>query len=136
MSHAPSPPRSASAAPSPAAPDPGARPARRHAGDQAVHGGTGLVTGASSGIGAAVVRRLAAEGGWRLVLNGRDATRLARVADRASATAFPADLTRPGGGRQLAEFALDRLGRVDLLVACAGIGWAGDFRTMPPSAID
>jgi short-subunit dehydrogenase len=135
MSHAPSPPRSASA-PSPAAPDPGARPARRHAGDQAVHGGTGLVTGASSGIGAAVVRRLAAEGGWRLVLNGRDATRLARVADRASATAFPSDLTRPGGGRQLAEFALDRLGRVDLLVACAGIGWAGDFRTMPPSAID
>jgi short-subunit dehydrogenase len=94
------------------------------------------VTGASSGIGAAVARRLAAEGGWRLVLNGRDATRLAQVADRAAATGYAADLTRPGAGRQLAEFALERMGRVDLLVACAGIGWAGEFSSMPPGAID
>jgi short-subunit dehydrogenase len=117
-------------------PTPVAGPARRPVGDKAVRGGTALVTGASSGIGAAVARRLAAAGDWRLVLSGRDASRLARVADRTSGTAFPADLARPGVGRQLAEFAVERLGGVDVLVACAGIGWAGDFSTMPPPAID
>jgi short-subunit dehydrogenase len=98
--------------------------------------GAALVTGASSGIGAAVARRLAAQGDWQLVLNGRDRTRLERVAADTSAAAFPADLTRPGADRQLAEFALDSMGRVDLLVTSAGIGWAGEFSAMPPSAID
>jgi short-subunit dehydrogenase len=111
-------------------------PTGKPTGDQAVHRGTALVTGASSGIGAAIARRLAAEGGWRLVVNGRDAPRLARVAVQASATAFPTDHTLPGSHRQLAEFALGHLGRVDLLVACAGIGWAGDFCRMPTAAID
>ncbi|WP_037891358.1 SDR family NAD(P)-dependent oxidoreductase [Streptomyces viridochromogenes] len=99
------------------------------------HPNTALVTGASSGIGAAVARRLAAEG-WRLVLNGRDRARLHHVAEQAGASAFPADLTQPGAEQQLTRFALDHAGRVDLLVAGAGIGWAGDFSTMPPSAIE
>src|SRR5690606_35450351 len=94
-----------------------------------------LVTGASSGIGAAVARRLSARG-WRLVLNGRDGERLVRVARAASAAVFPADLTRPGAEYRLTRFALEHAGRVDLLVAGAGIGWAGDFRTMPPSALE
>ncbi|GHD25008.1 SDR family NAD(P)-dependent oxidoreductase [Streptomyces galbus] len=98
--------------------------------------GTALITGASSGIGAAVVRRLAADGGWRLVLSGRDETRLARIADQASGTAFAADLTRPGAGARLTRCALERTGRVDLLVAGAGIGWAGGFGTMPAAALD
>ncbi|MFE2585113.1 SDR family NAD(P)-dependent oxidoreductase [Streptomyces sp. NPDC059378] len=98
--------------------------------------GSALVTGASSGIGAAVARRLAAEGGWRMVLNGRDPTRLNRVAAQASAVAFPADLTRPHTDRLLCDFVLDQVGRPDLLVACAGVGWAGDFTTMPSSAIE
>ncbi|MGV9253850.1 SDR family NAD(P)-dependent oxidoreductase [Streptomyces sp. NPDC003697] len=97
---------------------------------------TALVTGASSGIGAAVARRLAAEDDWRLVLSGRDERRLRQVAGQAPALTFSADLTRPGGGRELTEFALDHAGRVDLLVAGAGVGWAGDFSRMPPSAVD
>lgn len=94
-----------------------------------------LVTGASSGIGAAVARRLSAQG-WCLVLNGRDEERLLRVAQAAPAAVFPADLTRPGAENRLTRFALEHAGRVDLLVAGAGIGWAGDFRTMPPSALE
>ncbi|MFF0964679.1 SDR family NAD(P)-dependent oxidoreductase [Streptomyces sp. NPDC003703] len=99
-------------------------------------GGGALVTGASSGIGAAVARRLAAEGGWRMVLNGRDRTRLEEVARGTSALAYAADLSGPGAERRLAQFALDRVGGVDLLVAGAGIGWAGPFSTMPQPAID
>jgi short-subunit dehydrogenase len=109
---------------------------RHRAADGAVTGGCALVTGASSGIGAAVARRLAAQGGWRLVLNGRDRARLEEVAHGTSAVVYPADLSRPGAERRLAEFALDSVGRVDLLVAGAGIGWAGPFSTMPQPAID
>ncbi|GGV14524.1 oxidoreductase [Streptomyces filipinensis] len=97
---------------------------------------TALVTGASSGIGAVVARRLAAEGGWRLVLNGRDATRLEQVAAQAGALALPADLTRPGADRLLTDLVLDHAGRLDLLVASAGVGWAGDFTGMPHARID
>ncbi|MFF6998894.1 SDR family NAD(P)-dependent oxidoreductase [Streptomyces sp. NPDC008313] len=98
--------------------------------------GVALVTGASSGIGAAVARRLAAEDNWRLVLNGRDRGRLERVAADTSAAVFPADLTRPGSGRRLAEYVREAVGPVDLLVAGAGVGWAGPFGSMPASAID
>jgi short-subunit dehydrogenase len=96
---------------------------------------TAVVTGASSGIGAAVARRLSAEG-WDLVLNGRDAARLREVARRTGASPFPADLTTPGAEKRLTGFALEQAGRVDLLVAGAGIGWAGDFVTMPASALE
>ncbi|MFJ8187657.1 SDR family NAD(P)-dependent oxidoreductase [Streptomyces sp. NPDC096105] len=109
--------------------------ARERPGAAAQRPGTALVTGASSGIGAAVARRLSAEG-WRLVLNGRDARRLAETAARASAAVFPEDLTRPAAERRLTRFALDAVGRLDLLVACAGVGWAGDFTAMSRRAFD
>ncbi|MFG5718048.1 SDR family NAD(P)-dependent oxidoreductase [Streptomyces murinus] len=135
MSHAPSPAgpsnRAQPVTESGPAADPGARPA-----DQRAPRSTALVTGASSGIGAAVARRLAADGDWRLVLNGRDLTRLEQVAAGMSALTVAADLSRPGADRRVTEAALDHLGRVDLLVAGAGVGWAGDFTGMPRARID
>ncbi|MFB8759287.1 SDR family NAD(P)-dependent oxidoreductase [Streptomyces nigra] len=96
---------------------------------------TAVVTGASSGIGAAVSRRLSAEG-WSLVLSGRDAARLCDVAGRGRTPCFQADLTAPGAAERLTGFALDQVGHMDLLVAGAGVGWAGEFATMPVSTLE
>ncbi|MEU7886664.1 SDR family NAD(P)-dependent oxidoreductase [Microbispora bryophytorum] len=83
-----------------------------------------LVTGASSGIGAATALELSARGA-RLVLSGRDQEALAGVAARTGGQVVPADLSDPS-----ADLAV-RAGPVDVLVACAGEGWSGPLARMP-----
>jgi NADP-dependent 3-hydroxy acid dehydrogenase YdfG len=84
-----------------------------------------LITGASSGIGAATARR-AAEAGYRLVLGARREDRLRELASELGgaerAIAVPCDVTEWDDDRALAQAALDSFGRIDAVFANAGFG--------------
>ncbi len=80
-----------------------------------------LVTGASAGLGARFARVLS-EAGAQVVLVARRADRLSELADELDgALAVPADLADPDQRTALVEAALERFGRVDVLVNNAGI---------------
>ena len=79
-----------------------------------------LVTGSSSGIGAEVARRLAADG-CSVVVNSRSSVEAGRaVADEVGGTYLQADLGEPEAARRLVEQVLDLHGRLDVLVNNAG----------------
>jgi NADP-dependent 3-hydroxy acid dehydrogenase YdfG len=90
-------------------------------------GRTAVVTGASSGIGAATAVRLAAEG-FDVVLGARRVDRLEEVAARTGGRALPLDVTDPDS---VAAFAA-ALDRVDVLVNNAG----GAFDAAPVAEAD
>lgn len=98
-------------------------------------GAVALVTGGSSGIGAATAQALAAAGA-RLLIAGRDAARLDAVAAQTGGVALQADLAAADGPQALAAAALRQSGRVDLLVSNAGIGWAGPLASLTAAKID
>ncbi|GAA1494909.1 SDR family NAD(P)-dependent oxidoreductase [Curtobacterium herbarum] len=84
-----------------------------------------LVTGASSGIGRATALRLAAAG-HPVVLGARRTDRLDTLVAEievagGQALAVPLDVTDAASARQFAEAALARFGRIDVLVANAGV---------------
>ena len=83
-----------------------------------------VVSGAGSGIGAAVAHALAGDGGG-VVLAGRGAGALASVAERGAGPPavldpIPADVTDKASVRALFDRTLQRHGRVDLLFNNAG----------------
>jgi NADP-dependent 3-hydroxy acid dehydrogenase YdfG len=93
--------------------------------DLALDGAVALVTGASSGIGAATASRLALEGA-AVALVARRADRLDQVAADISgrggcAVPIEADITHPDRAEEVVQRTLDRLGRLDVLVNNAGV---------------
>lgn len=93
--------------------------------DTGTGAGVVAITGASSGIGAATARLLAARGA-RVVLGARREEVLARMVSEVAAggggaAARAVDVTRADDLRGLVGLAVERFGRLDALVACAGI---------------
>lgn len=105
--------------------------------DAALNGRRIVVTGASSGIGAATARACAAAGA-RVAAIARRAERLRTLADEAGIVPVPADLTDAGAARAAIAAAADRLDGLDGVVNNAGIsrpspvadGRSQDWRAM------
>lgn len=89
-----------------------------------------LVTGSTSGIGAAAARRFGAAGG-RVVISGRHGERGNAVVDEITAAGgdahfIAADLGESSACDRLVAAAVERLGRLDVLVNAAGVIFRAD----------
>lgn len=94
-----------------------------------LNGRTAVVTGAGRGIGAAVARGLA-NAGARVALAARTRDQLEQVAAELGSGGQPAlaltcDVSDENSVAAMARNAQQHLGRVDILVANAGIGYSG-----------
>jgi NADP-dependent 3-hydroxy acid dehydrogenase YdfG len=93
-----------------------------------------LITGASTGIGAATARR-AVEAGYAVVLAARSADKLEELVQELgedNALAVPTDVTDFAAQEQLVKAAVDRFGRLDVAFANAGFGAARGFLEETP----
>ena len=90
-----------------------------------------LITGASSGIGAATARQ-AAEAGYRLVLAARSTDKVSALGGDARAIAVTCDVTDFAQQEAMVQSGLDAFGRLDVAFANAGFGAARGFLNETP----
>jgi 3-oxoacyl-[acyl-carrier protein] reductase len=100
-----------------------------------------LVTGASRGIGAAIARRLAADGADVAVTYEKSADKAEALADELralgrKAVAIQADAGSTAGAKAAIDGAVAGLGGIDILVNNAGVARMGDFADQPIEDID
>lgn len=103
-------------------------------GREQVNNKVAIVTGAAAGIGKACVARFA-DAGMRIVLSDIDPARLEATAEAIAASgaelmAFPADVSAPTDCDALAAVTMERWGRIDVLVANAGVQVGGSLLDM------
>ncbi|WP_209445609.1 SDR family NAD(P)-dependent oxidoreductase [Streptomyces roseochromogenus] len=104
-------------------------------------GKAAVVTGGSRGIGAAVARRLAAEGasvaiGYRGNQEAADALVAELTSNGGRAIAVQADVADPHQTGALMERAVDEFGRLDVLASCAGIEHFDALEKITPADFD
>ena len=85
-----------------------------------------LITGASTGIGAATARH-AAEAGYRCVLAARSIDKLEALANEVGGIAVRCDVSEWEDQQALVQRTLDEYGRIDIAFANAGFGGARGF---------
>jgi NAD(P)-dependent dehydrogenase (short-subunit alcohol dehydrogenase family) len=96
-----------------------------------LEGKVAVVTGASRGVGAGIARALAREGA-SLGLVSRSGDDLGI----AGAVAGPADVRRPEDVERVVGETVERFGRLDIVVANAGVGAYGPFLELDPAHVD
>jgi len=96
-----------------------------------LEGKAALITGASRGIGAAVARRLHAEG-VRLALASRSGDDLGLD----GVVARPCDVRRPDELEAVVAAAVEAFGRLDIVVPNAGVGAYGSFLDLSPEHLE
>jgi NAD(P)-dependent dehydrogenase (short-subunit alcohol dehydrogenase family) len=97
---------------------------------KSVAGAGVVVTGAGSGIGAALARRFAAEGA-RVVVNDLNADAAAEVAAGCGGMPVPGDAASEAGAFALVEAARAALGEIDLFCANAGVARGQELGAEP-----
>ncbi len=95
---------------------------------QSVRGKVAIITGASSGIGEATARALARQG-CKLALAARSYEKLEALAAElpVECLAVSADMSQPADISNMVERTLDQFGRVDIMLANAGVWIQGQF---------
>jgi 3-oxoacyl-[acyl-carrier protein] reductase len=102
---------------------------------------TAIVTGASTGIGAAIAKHLAATG-FAVVVNYKTRREEAEAvcadirAEGGIASDFKADISSEEGAKSLVDFALSRFGRLDVLVNNAGVAGGSPLAEIDADHID
>lgn len=96
-------------------------------GTHSLVGKTCIVTGASEGIGEAIARVLAVDGGANVVLASRQLDKLKKHIDKLSKhiaksklLAVQCDVTKLEDVLHLAASTIEKFGQIDILVNCAG----------------